>query len=74
MKVVSLSAAMSPSVVIMGLLAVAVLAIALTGARVPLLSDVRVRLAVLLVLGMAMCAQEGIGPVASGPDAPSLVR
>jgi hypothetical protein len=56
---------MSPSVVIMGLLAVAVLVIALTGARVPLLSNVRIRLAVLLVLGMAMCAQGGIGPVAA---------
>jgi len=65
MKAVSLSAAMSPGVVMMGLLAAAVLVIALTGVQVPVLSNLRISLAVVLVLGMAMCAQGGIGPVAT---------
>lgn len=65
MKAVSLSAAMSPGVVMMGLLAAAVLVIALTGVQVPVLSNPRISLAVVLVLGMAMCAQGGIGPVAT---------
>jgi hypothetical protein len=64
MKAVSLPSVMSLSVLIMALLAVIVLAIALTGARIPLLSNLRVSLVVLLVLGMAMCAQ-GIGRVAA---------
>jgi hypothetical protein len=64
MKAVSLPSVMSLSVLIMALLAAIVLAIALTGARIPLLSNLRVSLVVLLVLGMAMCAQ-GIGRIAA---------
>lgn len=65
MKTLSLSTALSPGVIVMGALAAAVLLIVLTGAKVPLLSNIRVSLIVLLVLGMAICAQGGIGPVAA---------
>jgi hypothetical protein len=64
MKAASLPSVVNPSVLIMALLAAAVLAIALTGAKIPLLSNLRVSLVVFVVLGMAMCAQ-GIGRVAA---------
>jgi hypothetical protein len=64
MKAVSLPFAVGPSVLMIGLLAVTVLVIALTGARIPLLSNLRVSLVMVIVLGMAMCAQ-GIGRVAA---------
>lgn len=52
------------NVIAMGLLAGGVLVIALTGAKVPLLSNLRVSLIVFIALGMAMCAT-GIGRVAA---------
>lgn len=65
MKAASLPSVMSPSVVLMGVLAIAVLAIVLTQMKVPLLSNPRVGLVVFLILGMAMCAEGGIGRVAA---------
>ena len=65
MKTPSLAVALSPSALVLGLLSVAVLLVALTGAKVPVLSNVRVSLVVLMVLGMAICALGGIGPVAA---------
>ena len=65
MKAASLPSVMSPSVVLMGVLAIAVLAIVLTQMKVPLLSNPRVGLVVFLILGMAMCAERGIGWVAA---------
>lgn len=67
MKSASLPSVMSPSTMIVGLLAVAVLAIALAGIKVPLLTNVRISLAVFLVLGMAVCAS-GIGRVAAAGE------
>jgi hypothetical protein len=64
MKTDAFSSVLSPSLMIMGALAGAVFAIALTGAKVPLLSNLRISLAVFLILGMAMCAS-GIGRVAA---------
>ena len=64
MKAVSLPSVIGPSVIVMGLMAVAVLAIVLTGLRVPLLSNLRIGLVVFLILGMAMCTS-GIGRVAA---------
>lgn len=65
MKPLSLSIVLNPSMLVMAVLIAAVSVIALTGARAPLLSNLRVSLIVVLVLGMAMCAQGGIGPVAA---------
>jgi hypothetical protein len=58
------SSAMNPTTAGLGLLAIAVLVIALTGARVPLLSNLRISLIAFLILGMAVCAN-GIGRVAA---------
>ncbi len=65
MKPMSLASVLSPSVLLMGAAIVAVSVITLTGARIPLLSNLRISLVVVLLLGMAMCAQGGIGPVAT---------
>ena len=62
MKTISLPSAIGPSVILTGLMAVAVLVIALTGLKVPLLSNPRISLVVFLILGMAMCTS-GIGRV-----------
>jgi nucleoside recognition membrane protein YjiH len=64
MKTVALPSVLSPSVVVMGLLAAAVLVVLLTGVKVPLLSNLRISLVVVVVLGMAMCAS-GIGRMAA---------
>lgn len=65
MKPMSLASVLNPGVLVMGIVIAAVSVITLTGARVPLLSNLRLSLVVVLVLGMAMCAQGGIGPVAT---------
>ena len=67
MKSASLPSVMSPGTMVIGLLAVAVLVVALAGVRVPLLSNLRISLAVFLILGMAVCTP-GIGRVAATHD------
>jgi hypothetical protein len=47
------------------LLAAAVTFVGVTGKKVPLLSSVRVDIVLLVVLGMAICMQGGIGRVAA---------
>jgi hypothetical protein len=65
MKTMSETSALNPSVLILTALAAAVVFIALRGSSLPLLSNLKVNLAILLVLGMAICAQGGIGRVAA---------
>ena len=65
MKTMSQTSALSPSVLILAALAAAVVFITLRGSVLPLLSNLKVNLAILLVLGMAICAQGGIGRVAA---------
>jgi hypothetical protein len=47
------------------LLAAAVVFIGVTGKKVPLLSNVRVDIVLLVLIGMAICTQGGIGRVAA---------
>ena len=54
----------NPTTIILGILAAGLVFAVLTGRRVPLISSERVALIVLVVLGMAMCAN-GIGRVAA---------
>ncbi len=63
MKTMSQTSALSPSVLILAVLAAAVVLFTLRGSSLPLLSNLKVNLAILLVLGMAICAQGGIGRV-----------
>jgi hypothetical protein len=65
MKTITQSSPLNPTILLLGLMAAGVVLVAVTGKKVPLLSNSRVDLAILLVLGMAMCAQGGIGRVAA---------
>jgi hypothetical protein len=65
MKTMSQTSALNPSVLILAALAAVVVLVTLRGSSLPLLSNLKVNLAILLVLGMAICAQGGIGRVAA---------
>ena len=64
MKTVSQPAVITPSMLILALLFVAVMFIGATGKKVPILSNVRVSIILLIIIGMAMCTP-GIGRVAA---------
>ena len=65
MKTLPQPSVISPNIVILALLAIAVVFIGVTGKKVPLLSNVRLDIVLLVVLGMAICSQGGIGRVAA---------
>jgi hypothetical protein len=65
MKTSALSSPITLNVVIIALLFAAVVFVSVTGKRVPLLSSARVAIIALIVLGMAMCTQGGIGRIAA---------
>ena len=65
MKAISQPAVITPSILILAVLAAAVVFIGATGKRVPLLSNIRVDIVLLVIIGMAMCTQGGIGRVAA---------
>lgn len=55
----------NPSIVVLALLFAAVLFIGATGQNVPLVSNVRVDIILLVILGMAICTQGGIGRISA---------
>jgi hypothetical protein len=55
----------TPAILGLALLAAVVVFIGATGKKVPVLSNVRVDIILLVVIGMAMCTQGGIGRVAA---------
>ena len=65
MKTLAQPAVMTPGIVLLALLAAAVVFVGATGRRVPLLSNVRVDIILLVLIGMAICTQGGIGRVAA---------
>jgi hypothetical protein len=65
MKTMTPPAVITPSSIGLALLAAAVVYIGVTGKKVPLLSSVRVDIILLVIIGMAMCTQGGIGRVAA---------
>jgi hypothetical protein len=65
MKTIAQPAVITPSIIGLALLAAAVVFIGMTGKKVPLLSNVRVDIILLVIIGMAMCTQGGIGRVAA---------
>lgn len=65
MKIVSQPAVITPSIIGLALLAVAVAFIGVTGKKVPLLSNIRLDIILLVIIGMVMCTQGGIGRVAA---------
>jgi|GEM_PF-565864 hypothetical protein len=65
MKTISQPAVITPSILILALLAAAVVFIGASGKRVPLLSNTRVDIVLLVILGMSICTQAGIGRIAA---------
>jgi hypothetical protein len=64
MKTTALPSPISLNVILLALLIAAIVFIAITGKKVPVLSNTRVATGLVLVLGMAMCTS-GIGRVAA---------
>jgi hypothetical protein len=65
MKTITEPSVVSPTILVLGALAGAVLFIALKGIKFPLLSNPKVALAILIVLGISICSQGGIGRIAA---------
>ncbi len=65
MKAITQPAVITPSIIGLALLAAAVVFIGVTGKKVPLLSNVRVDIILLVIIGMTMCTQGGIGRIAA---------
>jgi hypothetical protein len=65
MKTISQSSVISPGIIVLALLAAAVVFIGVTGRKVPLLSSVRFDIILLVILGMTICTQGGIGRIAA---------
>jgi hypothetical protein len=65
MKTISQPAVITPTIIGLALLFAAVAFIGVTGKKVPLLSNVRVDIVLLVLIGMAICTQGGIGRIAA---------
>jgi hypothetical protein len=65
MKTISQPAVITPSIIGLAVLFAAVVFIGYTGKRIPVLSNVRVDIILLVLLGMAICTQGGIGRIAA---------
>lgn len=65
MKTIAQPAVITPSVIVLALLAAAVVSIGATGKKVPVLSNVRLDIILLVILGMSICTQAGIGRIAA---------
>jgi hypothetical protein len=65
MKTITQSAPITPTIIGLILLAAIVTFIGVTGKKIPLLSNVRAGIILLVIIGMAICTQGGIGRVAA---------
>jgi len=65
MKTSTLSTVITPGVIGLTLLAAALVYIGKTGKNIPLLSNVRVDIVLLVLIGMTICSQSGIGRIAA---------
>jgi hypothetical protein len=65
MKTISQTPVITPGILVLILLSAAVVFIGVTGKKVPVLSNLRVDIVLLVVLGMTICSQGGIGRVAA---------
>ena len=65
MKTITQPAVITPSILILALLFGIVTFIGVTGKKVPLLSNIRVDIVLLAIIGMTICSQGGIGRVAA---------
>ena len=65
MKAISQPSPITPAIIGLALLAAAVVFVGVTGRKVPLLSNIRVDIILLVVIGMTICSLGGIGRVAA---------
>jgi hypothetical protein len=65
MKTIAQSAPITPTIVGLAILFAAVTFIGATGKRVPVLSNIRADILLLVIIGMTICSQGGIGRVAA---------
>lgn len=65
MKTVSQPSMFSFSILLLAVLAAGVIFVSLTGKKLPLLSNLKINILLVVGLGMAICAQGGIGRVAA---------
>lgn len=65
MKTIAQPAVITPGILVLALLAATVVFIGATGKKVPVLSNVRVDIILLVILGMSICTQAGIGRIAA---------
>ena len=65
MKTIAQPAVLTPTVIVLALLAAAVVFIGATGKKVPLLSNVRLDIILLIIIGLSICTQTGIGRIAA---------
>jgi len=65
MKTITQPAVITPTIIGLALLAAIVVFIGATGKRVPLLSNVRLDIILLVIIGMTICTQAGIGRIAA---------
>jgi hypothetical protein len=64
MKTIPQPGVITPSILVLAMLAAAVVFIGATGKKVPILSNVRLDIILLVILGMSICTQAGIGRIA----------
>ncbi len=65
MKTIAQPAVITPTIIGLALLFAVVTFIGVTGKKVTLLSNVRVDIILLVIIGMTICSQGGIGRVAA---------
>ena len=65
MKTITQPSVITPSIIGLALLAAAIVFIGVAGKKVPLLSSVRLDIILLVVIGMVICQQGGIGRIAA---------
>lgn len=65
MKTIPQPAVITPTILGLALLFVAITFIGVTGKKVPMLSNVRVDIILLVIIGMTICTQGGIGRIAA---------
>lgn len=61
MKTIAQPAVITPTIIGLALLAAAIVFIGVTGKKVPLLSNIRVDIILLVIIGMTICTQGGMG-------------
>jgi len=63
MKTITQPAVLTPNIIGLALWAAAIVLVGIAGKKIPLLSNVRLDIILLVIIGMVICQQDGIGRV-----------